>query len=77
LEAKASKHSARTVAIKSAVDNAGSGSQEFELEYNNARRSVIANDVMHCAASATESSEMPVDNVQNYADHASRGQCAI
>ncbi|MDR1591053.1 MAG: ATP synthase F1 subunit gamma [Puniceicoccales bacterium] len=54
LEAKASEHSARMVAMKNAMDNAESLSQELKLEYNKARQCAITNEIIELAASATE-----------------------
>ncbi|MDR2812326.1 MAG: ATP synthase F1 subunit gamma [Puniceicoccales bacterium] len=56
LEAKASEHSARMVAMKSATDNAESLSQELKLEYNKARQYAITNEIIELAASAMENS---------------------
>jgi F-type H+-transporting ATPase subunit gamma len=56
LEAKASEHSARMVAMKNATDNAESLSQELKLEYNKARQYAITNEIMELATSVTESS---------------------
>jgi F-type H+-transporting ATPase subunit gamma len=54
LEAKASEHSARMVAMKNATDNAESLSQELKLEYNKARQYAITNEIMELASSAME-----------------------
>ncbi|MDR0418258.1 MAG: ATP synthase F1 subunit gamma [Puniceicoccales bacterium] len=54
LEAKASEHSARMVAMKNAMDNAESLSQELKLEYNKVRQYAITNEIMELAASATK-----------------------
>jgi F-type H+-transporting ATPase subunit gamma len=56
LEAKASEHSARMVAMKNATDNAESLSQELKLEYNKARQYAITNEIMELATSITEGS---------------------
>ncbi len=45
LEAKASEHSARMVAMKSASDKAGERVREFTLEFNKARQAVITREV--------------------------------
>jgi F-type H+-transporting ATPase subunit gamma len=55
LEAKASEHSARMVAMKNATDSAEVLSQELKLEYNKARQYAITNEIIELAASALES----------------------
>jgi len=52
LDAKASEHSARMVAMKSASDNADSLIQNLTLEYNKARQSAITTEILELAASA-------------------------
>ncbi|MDR2200529.1 MAG: ATP synthase F1 subunit gamma [Puniceicoccales bacterium] len=54
LEAKASEHSARMVAMKNATDNAKSLSQSLKLEYNKARQYAITNEIIELAIAATE-----------------------
>lgn len=51
LEAKASEHSARMVAMKSATDNAESLMQDLQLEYNKARQAGITQEIVEIAAS--------------------------
>ncbi|MDR1458032.1 MAG: ATP synthase F1 subunit gamma [Puniceicoccales bacterium] len=50
LEAKASEHSARTVAMKSATDNANELSKNLKLEYNKSRQFAITNEIIELAA---------------------------
>ncbi|MDR2735346.1 MAG: ATP synthase F1 subunit gamma [Puniceicoccales bacterium] len=50
LEAKASEHSARTVAMKSATDNAKELSKSLKLEYNKSRQFAITNEIIELAA---------------------------
>lgn len=52
LETKASEHSARMVAMKSATDNASKLVDELTLEYNKARQAAITQEVLEIAASA-------------------------
>lgn len=52
LEAQASEHSARMVAMKSATDNAQTLSSMLLLEYNNARQQSITNDMLDIASGA-------------------------
>ena len=52
LDAKASEHSARMVAMKSASDNADSLIQNLTLEYNKARQSAITTEILELSASA-------------------------
>ncbi|MDR2806962.1 MAG: ATP synthase F1 subunit gamma [Puniceicoccales bacterium] len=54
LEAKASEHSARMVAMKNATDNAASLSQRLKLEYNKARQYAITSEIIELAASTVE-----------------------
>ena len=49
LEAKASEHSARMVAMKSATDNAKSLVKDLTLEYNKARQAGITNEILEIA----------------------------
>jgi len=50
LEAKASEHSARMVAMKSATDNAANLVDELTLEYNKARQAAITQEILEIAA---------------------------
>ena len=50
LEAKASEHSARTIAMKGATDNADALSKELSLEYNKLRQSAITNEIIEISA---------------------------
>jgi F-type H+-transporting ATPase subunit gamma len=52
LEAKASEHSARMVAMKSATDNAHSLADGLTLEYNKARQAAITQEILEIAAAA-------------------------
>ncbi|MDE6576511.1 MAG: ATP synthase F1 subunit gamma [Opitutales bacterium] len=54
LEAKASEHSARMVAMKSATDNAEALGQELRLEYNKARQYAITNEIIELAVASGE-----------------------
>lgn len=51
-DAKASEHSARMVAMKSASDNADSLVQELTLEYNKARQNSITTEIIELASAA-------------------------
>lgn len=51
LEAKASEHSARMVAMKSATDNALGLIDDLTLEYNKARQASITQEILEIAAS--------------------------
>lgn len=51
LEAKASEHSARMVAMKGATDNAESLIQTLQLEYNKARQAGITQEIVEISAS--------------------------
>lgn len=57
LETKASEHSARMVAMKSATDNAKALVSDLKLEYNKARQSAITQEILEIAAAASASSE--------------------
>jgi len=46
LEAKASEHSARMVAMKNATDNAKQLIKDLTLEYNKLRQSMITNELL-------------------------------
>jgi F-type H+-transporting ATPase subunit gamma len=50
LEARASEHSARMVAMKSATDNAQSLIKDLTLEYNKVRQTSITNEILEIAA---------------------------
>lgn len=50
LEAKASEHSARMVAMKVATDNAESLIQDLQLEYNKARQAGITQEIVEITA---------------------------
>ena len=52
LDAKASEHSARMVAMKSASDNADSLIQSLTLEYNKARQAAITTEILELASAA-------------------------
>jgi F-type H+-transporting ATPase subunit gamma len=52
LEAKASEHSARMVAMKSATDNAAKITEALTLEYNKARQAAITNEISEITAAA-------------------------
>jgi F-type H+-transporting ATPase subunit gamma len=50
LEAKASEHSARMVAMKNATDNANQLAADLNLSYNKARQAAITNEILEIAA---------------------------
>jgi len=50
LEAQASEHSARMVAMKNATENAKNLIDDLTLEYNKARQSAITNEILEIAA---------------------------
>ncbi len=50
LSAKASEHSARMVAMKSATDNAKSLAEDLTLQYNKARQAAITQEILEIAA---------------------------
>ena len=50
LEAKASEHSSRMVAMKAAKDNAGSIASSLTLKYNKARQAMITREVSEITA---------------------------
>jgi F-type H+-transporting ATPase subunit gamma len=52
LSAKASEHSARMVAMKTAKDNATKILGDLTLEYNKARQAAITQEILEIAASA-------------------------
>jgi len=53
LEAKASEHSARMVAMKKATDNAKDLVDSLSLEYNKARQAAITQEILEIAAAAS------------------------
>ncbi len=53
LEAKASEHSARMVAMKNATDNAENLRAELSLSYNKARQAAITNEILEIAAATS------------------------
>jgi F-type H+-transporting ATPase subunit gamma len=52
LDAKASEHSARMVAMKTASDNATGLLEDLTLEYNKARQAAITQEILEISASA-------------------------
>jgi len=52
LEAQASEHSARMVAMKSATDNAGNLVDELTLQYNRARQAAITQEILEISAAS-------------------------
>jgi F-type H+-transporting ATPase subunit gamma len=52
LEAKASEHSARRVAMKNATDNAEQLIEHLTLEYNKLRQSLITKELLEIATAA-------------------------
>jgi len=52
LSAKASEHSARMVAMKTAKDNATSLLEDLTLEYNKARQAAITQEILEIAAAS-------------------------
>jgi len=52
LEAQASEHSARMVAMKNATDNAGKLVDELTLQYNRARQAAITQEIIEISAAA-------------------------
>lgn len=57
LEAKASEHSARMVAMKAATDNASSLVDDLTLEYNRARQAAITQEILEIAAATSSNAE--------------------
>ncbi len=57
LEAKASEHSARMVAMKTATDNANSLVEDLTLQYNKARQAAITQEILEIAAATASSQE--------------------
>ncbi len=53
LEAKASEHSARMVAMKSATDNANSLVDDLSLQYNKARQAAITQEILEISAATS------------------------
>ena len=53
MEAKASEHSARMVAMKSATDNANNLVSSLTLEYNKARQAAITQEILEIAAATS------------------------
>ena len=51
LEAQASEHSARMVAMKTATDNAGNLINDLTLQYNRARQAAITQEILEISAS--------------------------
>ena len=51
LSARASEHSARMVAMKTAKDNASKLHDDLTLEYNKARQASITNEILEISAS--------------------------
>jgi F-type H+-transporting ATPase subunit gamma len=52
LESRASEHSARMVAMKSATDNAKQLVKDLTLEYNKARQAIITNEILEISSAA-------------------------
>lgn len=52
LEAKASEHSSRMVAMKNATDNANDMIKVLRLQYNKARQALITNQILEIASAA-------------------------
>jgi F-type H+-transporting ATPase subunit gamma len=52
LEAKASEHSSRMVAMKNATDNANDMVKVLKLQYNKARQALITNQILEIASGA-------------------------
>jgi F-type H+-transporting ATPase subunit gamma len=52
LEANASEHSARRMAMKNASDNAGDLSQDLNMEYNKSRQAAITNQIIEITSGA-------------------------
>jgi F-type H+-transporting ATPase subunit gamma len=53
LSAKASEHSARMVAMKTASDNAGTLIEDLTLEYNKARQAAITQEILEIASASS------------------------
>lgn len=54
LECKASEHSARMVAMKSATDNASKLTDTLTLQYNKARQAAITQEILEIAAASSQ-----------------------
>ena len=52
LEAQASEHSARMVAMKTATDNAGNLIDDLTLQYNRARQAAITQEILEISAAS-------------------------
>jgi len=52
LEANASEHSARRMAMKNASDNAGELSEDLNMEYNKSRQAAITNQIIEITSGA-------------------------
>jgi F-type H+-transporting ATPase subunit gamma len=52
LEARASEHSARMVAMKNATDNAQQLIKDLTLEYNKTRQAIITNEILEIASAS-------------------------
>ena len=57
LSAKASEHSARMVAMKSATDNASSLVDSLTLKFNKARQAAITQEIIEIAAATASSAK--------------------
>jgi len=57
LESRASEHSARMVAMKSATDNAKQLVKDLTLEYNKARQAAITNEILEISSAAATMSQ--------------------
>ncbi len=57
LESRASEHSARMVAMKSATDNAKQLVKDLTLEYNKARQASITNEILEISSAAAMMSQ--------------------
>jgi len=57
LSAKASEHSARMVAMKSATDNASSLVDDLTLKFNKARQAAITQEILEIAAATASNSD--------------------
>jgi F-type H+-transporting ATPase subunit gamma len=58
LNAKASEHSARMVAMKSATDNASKIMDALTLNYNKARQAAITQEILEIAAATASSHQI-------------------
>ena len=57
LEAKASEHSARMVAMKAATDNASKLVDDLTLQYNRARQAAITQEILEIAAATSSNAD--------------------